>query len=310
VTITKKPGGGWITDETPKQEFDYLPVAGTIGMLGVTVELVMEFVDAYHLVVATTYVSRKDEEANWEQINASNRHLSYYYPGGTSAQSVRRNSWNLSDHTSICDSIKDVQVELQDHLLLAFFPKIMIKLAEHQADGHIISALNVIAPKITLPSYLAFARQLYYQHDEIEYGFPIANRVACLTEVMEMLQKEQFHCIVEVRFAPDTSQALLSPGTAGRGANGTCFVELAVALGPYGPLRIDEVYRKFERIITEKYGGRPHLGKKMYLNYTDMEKIYGNDWNRFQALRMKWDPDNKFLPPENNFLNTIFKKDL
>jgi len=278
-------------------------------MLGVIVELVMEVQDSYNLVFATTLVPLQDEEDHWEENYQKNRHLSYYYPGGTpNAITMRRNSWNLTnDKSTIFDPFLRVYGELRDHLIASFFPQLLDKFGKTKSDDILIQVVDFLQPSLTLPSYLAFARQLYYQHDEIEYGIPIENRQACLNEVRQMLEIEGFHCVIEVRFAPDTTQALFSPGTAGRGRGGTCFVQLAPAYGVYGESRIDEVYRKFEIMIVRKYGGRPHLGKKMYLTRKDMEEIYGEIWRVFEDLRKRWDPLEKFIPPGNIFLRTLFK---
>jgi hypothetical protein len=85
----------------------------------------------------------------------------------------------------------------------------------------LIAILNA-DPPIVLHAPDAFSRKLFYQHDEIEYGVPTAERLACLTAVMELLAAEELRSVIEVRFAPDTTQALLGPGTAGRGKGGTC----------------------------------------------------------------------------------------
>jgi len=290
--------------------FEYLPIAGSIGMMGVIVECVIEAQEAYNLVFEATYVSRKFEEDNFQGVYKSNLHHSYYYPGGlgNNALTLRKNSWNLTDkNPTIFDPFNRLEDELRDHLVLAFIPKLEDKIGATRPEDFVIKTLNELNPKLTLPSYLAFTRQLYYQHEEIEFGIPISNHTQCIQEVMIMLQEEDFRCVIEVRFAPDKTQALISPGTAGRGLGGTCFIELAVAEGPYGVSRIDEIYRLFEKIML-KYGGHPHLGKRTYLTAKDMAKLYGKNWKIFQDLRRKWDPQEKFLPPENAFLTALFKE--
>jgi len=243
-----------------------------------------------------------------KSILTQNRHASYYYTGGIEPKSVILRSWNIPEvkKPSILDLIHRMTAELRDQLVAAYFPKFMDGLASKPSDDLIIKTFNALSPSQTLPSYLAFARQLYYQHQEMEYGIPISNHLPCLNEVMTYLQAQEFQTIVEVRFAPDTTQALCSPGTAGRGLAGTCFIEINVSLSRYSSERIEEVYRGFELILL-KWKGRPHLGKKLNLTCRQMEEIYGDGWKVLQELRMNWDPKRKFLPQGNEFLTRLFE---
>jgi FAD/FMN-containing dehydrogenase len=122
---------------------------------------------------------------------------------------------------------------------------------------------------------------------------------------MRLLVAEEFRTIIELRFTPDTSEAVLGPGTAGRGLGGSAFIELATPLGQYSDARIAEVHQKFHEVLL-RHGGRPHLGKKSAVTGAEMQEIYGEDWTQLQALRRRWDPGDKLLPPDNIFLRKIF----
>jgi len=39
-----------------------------------------------------------------------------------------------------------------------------------------------------------------------------------------------------------------------------------------------------------------------------MEALYGGLWQDFQNMRQRMDPNQRFLPADNPFLNQIFKK--
>src|SRR6185312_11583289 len=139
-------------------------------------------------------------------------------------------------------------------------------------------------PAIVLRAPDAFARRLFYQHDEIEYGLARTDWRAAVAAVMELCAREELETIIEMRFAPDRSAALLGPGTAGRGKGGTAFIEFATAFGQQSRLRIAEVYEKLHELLIP-LGGRPHLGKKTAIDGAGMKAIYGADWDAFQALR-------------------------
>ncbi len=308
VTIRKR-GGAWITDETPARRFAYLPVAGALGMLGIVVEVVLQLEAAYDLSKGIVYLPREDAEQNLDALLAANDHLSFYYPGGVPhARTVRKNTWNRTRaQPSVVAAEERTASELQDHAAAAFAPGILDEVgASDPRTNPIVLALNA-DPPIVLHAPDAFPRKLYFQHDEIELGVAREHGPACVAAVMDLLARESLRSVVEVRFAPDTTVALLGPGTAGRGKGGTCFIELATALGTYSKERIAEVYAKYEALLRA-HGGRPHLGKKTTVDAAGMAAIYGDDFQLFQELRREWDPDGRFMPPDNGFLQQVFER--
>jgi FAD/FMN-containing dehydrogenase len=306
VTIQKRDGS-WVTDETPPRRFEHLPVTGALGMLGVVVEVVLQLVPAYDLKKDVVYMPREDAERALDDLLAQNDHLSFYYPGGVrEVLTVRKNTWNrTSAPPGFAATPERTAHEELDQAAAAFAPGVLDFVGDHDAHTDLlVAALNAGETEI-LHAPDAFSRQLFYQHDEIEYGVPRENALASLTAVMQLLADEELRSVVEVRFAPDTTVALMGPGTAGRGKGGTCFVELATSTGTYSKERIAEVYAKFEDVMRA-YGGRPHLGKKTSVDAAGMAAIYGKDWALFEALRRAWDPEGRFLPPDNAFLNRVF----
>lgn len=61
------------------------------------------------------------------------------------------------------------------------------------------------------------------------------------------------------------------------------------------PAHSEETVRKVERLMLP-YGGRPHLGKLIYLEPTDMRRMYPR-WSEFNNLRQQMDPTQMFLTP-------------
>ena len=49
---------------------------------------------------------------------------------------------------------------------------------------------------------------------------------------------------------------------------------------------------RVERLML-KHGGRPHLGKLIYLDPADLRRMYPN-WEKFDALRRRMDPHGMF----------------
>ncbi len=313
------------------QKLSKLPVSGALGTAGIVFEIVLKLDAAFHMEKDVRFVPREWAESNIERFLDSGEtdprfdfdHVSFYYAGGggRDLKTVRINTWKRTEKpiSQGADEIKTIR-ELFDHVGSAFLPDQLVRLARRSVnapgtppgpdhDGTLVS-LNKRGPEV-LPANKAFARKLFFQHDEIEVGIPLAGSNGrpdfgvfrkVMGDVQDLLAAEEFQTIIEVRFTPDLSEGILGPGTGGP----TLYIELATPLG-FSRARIVEVYLKFDRMLREKYGARPHLGKKTTATYKDMENLHGQDWIDFQKVRRDADPSDKFLPRQNLLLRQIFK---
>ncbi len=269
---------------------------GGLGACGVVTEVELALVDAFHLAKTVAMVDRTAAEAGLDALLAENEHVSFYYVGGAQGgESIRMHTWNRTSEP-LTDGWQGTKAraELKDFAISAWAPSLAEGLANLDADS-LLS--DVMAPdeRIVLPGSLAFGRKLFYAHDEIEYGVAFDVWRPCLAEVVERLRARDFFSIVEVRFTPDTSRALLGPGAGRR----TAYIELATPLSQ----RREDVYAEVEAILR-RFGGQPHLGKKTNIDAQGMADTYGDRFARFQAVRRAQDPDGKFL---NAFARRVFE---
>lgn len=262
---------------------------GAIGVCGPVVEAEIEAVPSFHLAKTTEMVDRIATENEIEAVLARNEHVSFYYVSGdTDSETVRMHAWNrTADPVTEDWEDKKTLSELTDFGISAFAPPIAELLAAIDEDS-LVS--NLLAPdhRIVMPGSVGFGRRLFYRHDEIEYGVPFDQWRACVSEVMEMLNRRDYFSVVEVRFTPDKSQALLGPGVGRR----TAYIELATPLSQ----PVEEVYAEAERIFLA-HGGQPHLGKKTSVTGNDMARIFGQRFDQFLAVKQRQDPDGKFSNP-------------
>jgi len=260
---------------------------GAIGTCGVVAEVELELVERYHLEKITEMVDRSETEANIDKLLAANEHLSFYYVGGSElSEAVRVHRWNRTE-APLSDNWEKLKTrkELNDFAISAYFPGVAKKIADIDEDAWLSDAL---APDeaLVMPGSSGFGRKLFYRHDELEYGVPFERYQSCLSQVMALLEAEEFFSIVEVRFTPDSSQALLGPGVGRRSA----YIELAT------PLSQDHetIFARAETIMLA-HGGQPHLGKKTSMTAHDMLETFGDRFTRFTAVRTRQDPQGKFL---------------
>jgi L-gulonolactone oxidase len=274
---------------------------GGAGTCGVVIGAEISAEPAYNLAKAVKVVPREWAEANLEALLAENTHLSFYYFGGLVHSAgrdrdlrlalVRMNKWNRTIDPP--DAVRGVVKVFNELFDMAFSGHLIgVARALHVTDwlgrvGMRLYALAVNHRAVVYPAEEGFPRLLYFRHDEIEYGIARENLTACLEEVQLLLGERRYPSIIEIRFTPDTSQALLGPGVD----RPTAYVELAPSMSR----ETDTVFREFEAIVL-RHGGQPHLGKKMYLDRTQMDAIYGAErMERFRAARRSQDRSDKFL---------------
>ena len=308
-----------------------LPPAGGIGMTGVVVEAVVKLEPAFNFEKQERFIDRRLLEASMEEFlrvtdpkpDFDYPHVSMYYTGGFGAdriQSVQLNTWRRTADIQPPDALRiKRERELFDHVGSAFFPQQLFGLAQHEAPsfpdnlgGHDILRSLSGRDKQVLQANYAFARKLYFQHDEIESGIalplladgtPSCDRFrAAIKRTQELLKEEEIETIIEVRFTPDTSEAMLGPGTGGA----TCYIELATSMALYSRDRIVQAFHEFDTMLRQEFQARPHLGKKTSVTAADMATAYGDDWETFNRIRQIIDPGGKFLPAKNELLQRLF----
>lgn len=262
---------------------------GAIGTCGVIAEVELQLVDSFRLEKRTQMVDRYETEDGIDGALADNEHVSFYYIGGSKeCEAIRMHRWNRTqaELTPEWES-HAARVELSDFAISAYASRFAREVADVDENAP-VSDLFAPDHQIVAPGSRGFGRRLFYRHDEIEFGVPFEQYRECVGKIVALLEGEGFFSIVEVRFTPDRSQALLGPGVGRR----TAYIELATPLSQDH----ERVYAMTEDILRD-HGGQPHLGKKTNVTARDMLEIYGDRFARFQAVRAAQDPDGKFLNP-------------
>ena len=131
-----------------------------------------------------------------------------------------------------------------------------------------------------------FASPRLVRFTEMEYALPREHVSLAVRRVFEAIEREGFAVPfpIEVRTAA-ADDALLSTAT-GR-ATGFVAVHMyrSMAWAPY--------FRAVAAIMDE-LGGRPHWGKRHFHTAATLRSLYP-DWDRFQAVRARLDPEGRFV---------------
>jgi L-gulonolactone oxidase len=130
-----------------------------------------------------------------------------------------------------------------------------------------------------------FASPRLVRFTEMEYALPREHTTEAVRRVMEMIGRRGFAVPfpIEVRtVAPD--DAFLSTASARESG--------FVAVHMYRGMEWQPYFRAAEEIM-DSLDGRPHWGKRHFQTAATLRPRYP-DWDRFQTIRAKLDPDGRF----------------
>jgi L-gulono-1,4-lactone dehydrogenase len=134
-------------------------------------------------------------------------------------------------------------------------------------------------------SYRVFASPRLVRFTEMEYALPRARAAEAVRAVLAVARRADLAVPmpIELRFvAPD--DAFLSPA----GGRETAYV----AVHMYRGMSWEAYFRAVEQVM-DGFDGRPHWGKRHFQTAATLAPRYP-EWDRFQAVRRRLDPDGLF----------------
>jgi L-gulono-1,4-lactone dehydrogenase len=134
-------------------------------------------------------------------------------------------------------------------------------------------------------SHRVYANRRDVRFTEMEYALPRGHGGEAARRVLDLIERRRIDVgfPIEVRVARG-DDAYLSTAHG----RDTAYV----AVHQYVGMQFESYFRAVESIMGE-YGGRPHWGKRHYRSAADLSELYP-DWDRFQAVRERLDPDGLF----------------
>jgi L-gulonolactone oxidase len=132
-------------------------------------------------------------------------------------------------------------------------------------------------------SHRVFASPRLVRFTEMEYAIPRARAEEAVRAVKEILERHPVSFPLELRFAA-ADDALLSPAFERDSAY--------VAVHAFAGMPWEAPFREVETLLSG-WGGRPHWGKRSFLDAAELAPRYPG-WDAWQAARAKLDPDGVF----------------
>ena len=134
-------------------------------------------------------------------------------------------------------------------------------------------------------SYRVFSTRRLVRFTEMEYAVPRAHGPEALERVLEVIQRRGFAVPFPIEFRVVAGDdAYLST------AHDRDTVYIAVHM--YRGMAWEPYFRAVEAIMDD-YEGRPHWGKRHFQKAATLAPRYP-EWDRFQAVRARLDPDGRF----------------
>ena len=264
---------------------------GAIGTCGVVIEVELSCVPFYHLEKSIWVIPAAEVDRELERTLRSHDHVSFYYLAGVDVEHARMNVW---DHVGTYRPLSRLQRlrKMVGEIFDMIFSGYLLGFSRSREQNRFLAALGLRLTRLMMhgrrsvyPASTGFGRKLFFRHDEIEFGVPFEQHRQCLRAMQALLKRRGLFAVIEVRFTPDKSQALIGPGVGRR----TCYIELAPSMG-YDSETITALFHEAEDIFLA-HGGQPHLGKATRKVDASM---FGDRFARFQRARLRQDPEGKF----------------
>ncbi|MDT5017962.1 MAG: L-gulono,4-lactone dehydrogenase [Mycobacterium sp.] len=134
-------------------------------------------------------------------------------------------------------------------------------------------------------AYRIYPNRRDVRFTEMEYAIDRAHARSAIEQVIALVRSRRLPILypLEVRFVA-ADDAFLSPSHQRE----TCYI----AVHQYNGMEFESYLRAVEAIM-DSLDGRPHWGKRHYQTAATLRPRYP-DWDRFQCVRARFDPDGVF----------------
>jgi FAD-linked oxidoreductase len=277
---------GEVRDLSPETDNEaYLAARVSLGALGVISAVTLQCVPLYTL-------RRQDHKWDLEQtlgrldeLVDTNDHFEFYvfpYTQTACARETRRDEREPNPTPRWRRVVEEGGVENIALLALAGTGKRIPSLAP-TLNRALVSMIGETATEDH--AYRVYASLRAVRFNEMEYALPREAVPDAVRQVLELIERRRLPILfpLEIRYAaPD--DAFLSTAYGRETAY--------IAVHQYHGMEFETYFRGVEAIM-DSYGGRPHWGKRHYQSAATLAERYP-DWDRFQAVRSRLDPDGVF----------------
>lgn len=277
---------GEVIEVDPDSDRDaYLAARVSIGALGVISAVTIQCVPLYTLHRHDAPLPLEETLARLDEHVASNHHFEFFVFPYTDIALTRRMRRSAEEPHPPTRWRRWVEEQLLENNVLGAvcrtgrrFPRLAPRLNRFIAAA-------VSERHVEDRPFNVYATRRAVRFTEMEYAIPRKHAREAVEGVLELVSRRRLPILfpIEVRFAaPD--EAFLSTAHG----RDTCYI----AVHQYQGMEFETYFRAVEEIM-DSFAGRPHWGKRHYQRADTLRERYP-DWDRFQAVRARLDPDGRF----------------
>jgi FAD-linked oxidoreductase len=257
----------------------------SLGALGVIVEVTLRCVPAFTLRGIDAPAPLQETLECFEELALGNDHFEFFVFPHTDIALTRTN--NRTDEAALP---RGRVAAYANDVLLTNHAFGAICAAGRRFPSH-IPRLNRLVTRLAGSSTRVdrsaeiFASPRLVRFTEMEYSLPRERTAEAVRAIMELVPREGFAVPfpIEVRTVA-ADEAMLSTAS-GRDSG-------FVAVHMFRGMQWRPYFHAVEAIL-DGLGGRPHWGKRHFQTAATLRERYP-DWDRFQAVRARIDPDGRF----------------
>lgn len=257
----------------------------SLGALGIVTEVTLRCQPAFTMKRVDALEPVADALARLDELVDSSEHFEFFtFPYGRQAftRARDRTTEEAEPPSRMEHLLKDVVLEngVFGALCVAGkrFPRLVPRL------NRFANANMAVGTRIE-PGYRLFATVRAVRFVEMEYAIPREHTAEAVSEVLELVERRRLpvQFPLEVRFgrAEDAWLAMAHGRDTGY-----------VAVHVYRGTQFESYFRGVEAIM-DRFGGRPHWGKRHYLKAEELRERYPR-FDDFLAVRDRLDPEGLF----------------
>ncbi len=256
-----------------------------LGALGVVAEVTLRCVSAFTLCGIDAQAPLQETVERFNELALANDHFEFYvFPHCDTAltRTNNRTEQPARPRGRVAEYANDV---LLTNRTFEMFCRIGRRLPERIPEiNRIVTRLAGSSKRIDRSDRI-FSSPRLVRFTEMEYALPREHTTDAVLRVLEIVKQRGFAVPfpIEVRTVAG-DDALLSTAT-GRESG-------YVAVHMYHGMQWRAYFEAVEEIMSD-LGGRPHWGKRHFQTAANLRERYP-EWNRFQAIRARLDPEGRF----------------
>lgn len=271
---------------SPKRDAEMFRAARVgLGALGVVAEVTLRCVPAFTLRGVDAPAPLQETLDNFEEIALANEHFEFFvFPHCDTALTRTNNRTEEAPRPRGRVSEYANEVLLTNHAF-ELFCRIGRRLPGRIPEINRLVTRMAGSSKRVDRSDRIFASPRLVRFTEMEYALPREHTPEAVRRVMRMIEERGFAVPFPIEVRTVASDDALLSTAAGRDSG-------FIAVHMYRGMEWRPYFEAVEEIMSG-LDGRPHWGKRHFQTAATLRPRYP-EWDRFQAIRSRLDPDGRF----------------